>query len=58
MKIIKLTKDEIPALCQLMDAGVKSLGLNCVHNASILLRKLETAEEEKDSTVSGLKKTG
>jgi len=50
MKQILLTDEEIRALAALMDAGVKSLGLSCVKNATHLLIKLEQAEDVGDST--------
>ena len=46
MKIIKLTSEEINALLNLMDAGVKQLGLSACNNAAALLQKIEAAEEE------------
>jgi hypothetical protein len=55
MKRIELNDAEIQALADLMDAGVRHLGLKSVHNASALLQKLEKAEEVKDAeTPAGL----
>jgi len=56
MKRIELTNEEIQVLAGLMDAGVKSLGLNCVKNAAYLLSKLEQAQdvEPKEKEVVGL----
>ena len=48
MKQLQLTDQEIQALVNLMDAGVKSLGLSSVKNAAHLLTKLENAEEIKE----------
>ena len=47
-KNVILTDAEINALAQLLDAGVKTLGLACVKNAAHLLTKLEQAEEVED----------
>lgn len=47
MKIIRMTAEEIKALLNLMDAGVKHLGLAACNNAAALLQKLEQAEDEK-----------
>ena len=48
MKQIQLSDEEIQALVNLMDAGVKHLGIASVKNAAYLLGKLEQAEELKD----------
>ena len=45
MKQLQLTEEEIQALVNLMDAGVKALGLQSVKNAAHLLTKLETAKD-------------
>ena len=45
MKSIELTDAEIQALANIMDAGVKYLGLNSVKNAAALVIKLEQAKE-------------
>ena len=49
MKQLQLTDQEIQALINILDAGVKALGLSCVKNASYLLTKLENAEEVKEA---------
>jgi hypothetical protein len=48
MKRLELTDEEIQALANLMDAGVRYLGLQSVKNAAVLLAKLETAEPIDD----------
>jgi len=45
---IELTDTEIQVLADLMNAGVKALGLQSVKNAAYLLGKLENAEEVKE----------
>jgi hypothetical protein len=44
VKSIELTDEEIQALADLMNAGVKHIGLACVKNAAHLLTKLEGAK--------------
>lgn len=45
MRQVQLTDQELQSLANFIDAGVRQLGAQCVHDASHLLRKLETAEE-------------
>ena len=49
MKKILLTDEEIQALANLMDAGVRHQGLSAVKNAAALLQKLETAEPAEET---------
>jgi len=51
MKRIDLTEGELNALAQLMDAGVKALGLNAVDAASVLKRRIEEAQDIPDEPV-------
>ena len=48
MKSVELTDQEIQAMVNLMDAGVKHMGIASVKNAAHLLTKLENAEEVKE----------
>ncbi len=48
MKIIKLEDNEINALMELMDAGIKTLGYNRVIGTAILIQKIENAPEVKE----------
>jgi hypothetical protein len=50
MKSIELTDAEIQALAELMDAGVRHLGLNGAKNAAALLVKLENAKPVEADT--------
>ena len=50
MKQVIFTDSELQALAQLMDAGVKALGINSVHAASALLTRLEAAEDVPEDT--------
>ena len=45
MKQIELTEAEVSALLQLMDAGVKTLGLNVVEAAAGLIVKIKAGKE-------------
>jgi hypothetical protein len=46
---LKLTKQEAQAIASIMDAGVKSIGLNCVMEAATIVSKLNAAmTEERD----------
>ena len=45
MKRVDFTEEELQALAQLLDAGIRQLGLNSVKNAAALLIKLENAED-------------
>ena len=45
MKTVELSDEELQALANLMDAGVKHLGLQSVKNAAALLTKLEAAKD-------------
>jgi hypothetical protein len=47
MKQLLLTDEELQALVNLIDAGVKHTGVAMVKNAAYLLGKLEAAEEVK-----------
>ena len=48
MKQLLLNDNEIQALVNLIDAGVKHTGIGMVENAAYLLGKLKQAEEVKD----------
>lgn len=52
MRYIEFSDKELQALANLLNSGVKFEGLPCVHNASILLKKIETAEEIKEAPKS------
>ena len=43
-KKIILTDSEIQALANLMDAGVRQLGIQAAANAALLLQRLQAAE--------------
>jgi len=45
---IELTDEELQALANLLDSGIRYDGLKSVHNASVLLKKIETAKELKE----------
>ena len=45
MKQIQLTDQEIQAMFNLMDAGVKHMGISAAKNAAHLLTKLEAAKD-------------
>ena len=47
MKQLQLTDEELQALVNLIDAGVKHTGIAMVKNAAYLIGKLEQAEEIK-----------
>ena len=59
MKIIKLEDEEINALMELMDAGIKTLGLSRVTNAAILIQKIQGAQEvpEEEPKLKEVKKS-
>jgi len=46
MTRLELNADEVKALLELMDAGVKAVGLRGVTNAAYLLAKIEVASKE------------
>ena len=50
-KKVIITTNQISALFSIMDAGVKTLGLSCVHSASYLVNKFETAEDVKQDNI-------
>ena len=50
MKTVELTDEEIQALADIMNAGVKFLGLQSVKNAAALLTKLEAAKDVEPET--------
>ena len=50
MKQLLLNDDEIQALVNLIDAGVKHTGISMVQNAAYLITKLNQAEEFKPQT--------
>lgn len=45
---ITFTESELQALVDLVDAGVKSLGLRGVNTASVIISKLNTATVSED----------
>jgi len=45
MKSVELSDQEIQALVNLMDAGVKHMGISAAKNAAHLLTKLEAAKD-------------
>lgn len=49
---LELTLDETNALLGLMDAGVKSLGLQSATNAAVLFKKIQDAAKESNSEQS------
>ena len=49
MKQLLLTDEEIQALVNLMDAGVRQQGISAARSAAHLLTKLEQAEEVKET---------
>jgi hypothetical protein len=55
MKQLLLTDNEIQALVNLIDAGVKHTGIAQVENAAYLLGKLKAAEEVKEPESKALK---
>jgi len=48
MRVLELTDEQLQILANLLDSGIRYDGLKSVHNASVLLRKIETAEEVKE----------
>lgn len=46
----ELTEAEFQALCGLLDAGVRSVGLRSVKDAAVLLSKLEAAQSNAGKT--------
>jgi hypothetical protein len=56
MKQLLLTDEELQALVNLIDAGVKHTGVAMVKNAAYLLGKLEAAEEVKPELTEVKKK--
>jgi hypothetical protein len=50
VKSVTFTDAELQALADLMDAGVRHLGLNSVKNAAVILVKLEQAKEVSDDS--------
>jgi hypothetical protein len=56
MKQVLLTDEELHALVNLIDAGVKHTGIAMVKNAAYLLGKLEAAEEVKPELTEVKKK--
>lgn len=51
MKNITLSENEINALYQLMDAGVRQLGLAAVDNAAFLKNKIESSPAPEEGPV-------
>ena len=58
MRRIEFTDEELQELINLLDAGVKSLGLQSVQNAFVLLAKIQSAElvEEEEAPPAKVKK--
>ena len=48
--VIELTEEEIQALAQLMDAGVRAQGLGSVQNAAVLIQKIEASEPKLEES--------
>ena len=48
MKQIQLKEEEIQSLIQILDAGVKTLGLSSAVPSAIILQKIQGAEEIED----------
>jgi hypothetical protein len=55
MKQLLLNDNEIQALVNLIDAGIKHTGVAMVENAAYLLGKLKAAEEVKEPEKKPLK---
>lgn len=49
---ITLTESELQALSGLLDAGVRSVGLRAVNDASRLLSRIDGAEKLPDTVVT------
>jgi len=49
MKIIQLQDAEVKVLLEIMDAGVRNLGLACANNAAVILSKINKADVIPDT---------
>jgi len=49
MKVIQLQDAEVKVLLEIMDAGVRSLGLASANNAAVILSKINKAEQFPDT---------
>ena len=45
---VELTEQEAQALLNLMDAGLRQVGLNAAANAALLARKIQDAAQQPD----------
>lgn len=52
---IELNEAEVNALLALLNAGVRSIGLQSVKSAAVLLAKIEDAAQAQPSNVVGMK---
>ena len=50
MKVLEYNSEEEQALLQLIDAGIRQLGINGAKNATYWINKLERAKEKEPVT--------